>query len=171
VAKLDALAAAQSVALEQTRRYDDAEGGIFAGAERIEDVPDGFKNETIVGVRFKIALPFWNKNEGAIHEAEAKKTRKEKEAFALERGIRLEAETAQSEMLEWAKMIAEINDTLLPLAEEQSAAAETTFRNGQGEIQSVLRSREKRLQLAAAKLDALREFHLARVRHETALGK
>ena len=68
-------------------------------------------------------------------------------------------------------MIAEINDTLLPLADEQSAFAETTYRNGQGEIQSVLRSREKRLQLAAARLDALREFHLARVRHETALGK
>ena len=68
-------------------------------------------------------------------------------------------------------MIAEINDTLLPLADEQATLAETAFRNGQGEIQSVLRSREKRLQLAAARLDALREFHLARVRHETALGK
>jgi cobalt-zinc-cadmium efflux system outer membrane protein len=74
-------------------------------------------------------------------------------------------------MQEWAKMIAEINDTLLPLAAEQATLAETAFRNGQGELQSVLRSREKRLQLAVAKLDALREFHLARVRHETALGK
>ena len=90
---------------------------------------------------------------------------------ALSRSIRLEAESARKEMEEWAKMIREINDTLLPLAKEQSAFAETTFRNGQGEIQSVLRSREKRLQLSAARLDALREFHLARVRHETALGK
>ena len=49
--------------------------------------------------------------------------------------------------------------------------AEDAYRNGQGEIQAVLRSREKRLQLLAAKLDALREFHLARVRHETSLGK
>ena len=74
-------------------------------------------------------------------------------------------------MTEWANVIREINDTLLPLAEEQSALAETTYRNGQGEIQSVLRSREKRLELSAARLDALREFHLARVRHEAALGK
>jgi len=59
----------------------------------------------------------------------------------------------------------------MPLAEEQRTLAETTYRNGQGEIQSVLRTREKRLQLAVARLDALREFHLARVRHETALAK
>ncbi len=171
VAKLEAFAAAQSVALEQARRYDDVEGGIFAGAERTEDAPEGFENEAIVGVRFKIALPFWNKNEGAIQEAEAKKIRKEKEAVALGRGIRLEAEAARAEMQEWAKMIGEINDTLLPLAAEQTKLAEDAYRNAQGEIQSVLRSREKRLQLAAARLDALREFHLARVRHETALAK
>ena len=73
-------------------------------------------------------------------------------------------------MIQWAKLISEINDTLLPLAEEQTTLAEKTYRTGQGEIQSVLRAREKRLQLAGAKIDALREFHLARVRHETMLG-
>jgi cobalt-zinc-cadmium efflux system outer membrane protein len=170
VAKLEAQAAAQGVALEQARRYDDVEGGFFAAAERTEDAPEGYENEAVIGLRFKIALPFWNKNEGAIQEAEAKQERKEKEAVALSRNIRLEAEAARAEMAEWESVIREINDTLLPLAEEQSILAETTYRNGQGEIQSVLRSREKRLELSAAWLDALREFHLARVRHEAALG-
>jgi outer membrane protein, heavy metal efflux system len=171
VAKLAALAAEQGVALEQSRRYDDVEGGFFAAAERKEDVPNGYRNDGMVGLRFKIALPFWNKNEGAIQEAQARKIRKEKEAIALSRGIRLEAEAARNEMQEWAELIAEINATLLPLAAEQTKLAEAAFRNGQGEIQAVLRSREKRLQLATARLDALREFHLARVRHQTALAK
>jgi cobalt-zinc-cadmium efflux system outer membrane protein len=170
-AKLGAVAAQQGVALEQAKRYEDMEGGVFTGVERTEDAPEGYENEAIVGIRLKVALPFWNKNEGAIQEAQAKQQRMEKEAVALSRNIRLEAEAARNEMAEWAKMIAEINDNLLPLADEQAKFAETTFRNGQGEIQSVLRSREKRLQLAAARLDALREFHLARVRHETALAK
>jgi cobalt-zinc-cadmium efflux system outer membrane protein len=170
-AKLNAQAAAQGVALEQARRYDDVEGGLFAAAERTEDAPEGYENEAIIGLRFKIALPFWNKNEGAIQEAEARKERTEKEAIALGRGIRLEAEAARAEMAEWTRLIGEIDSTLLPLADEQSKLAEDAYRNGQGEIQSVLRSREKRLQLSAAKLDALREFHLARVRHESALGK
>ncbi len=170
-AKLDALAAAQGVALEKARRMEDAEGGIFSSIERRQDAPEGYENEAILGLRFKIALPFWNNNEGAIQEAEAKKIRKEKEAVALDRNIRLEAETARVEMQEWAKLVAEINDTLFPLADEQTKLTESAYRDGQGEIQSVLRSREKRLQLAAARLDALREFHLARVRHETALAK
>jgi cobalt-zinc-cadmium efflux system outer membrane protein len=170
-AKLAALAAAQGVALEQSRRYDDVEGGLFAAAERTEDAPNGYDNEAIVGLRFKIPLPLRNKNEGAIQEAEARQQRKEMEAAALGRHIRLEADAARDEMRAWAEMIAEINATLLPLADEQCALAETTYRNGQGEIQAVLRAREKRLQLAAARLDALREFHLARVRHDTALAK
>ncbi len=159
-AKLNAEAAAQGVVLERARRYDDVEGGFFAAAERTEDAPEGYENEAIIGL-----------NEGAIQEAEAKKERMEQEAVALGRGIQLEAEAARAEMAEWSRLIGEIDSTLLPLADEQSKLAEDAFRNGQGEIQSVLRSREKRLQLSAAKLDALREFHLARVRHETALGK
>lgn len=170
-ARLGAQAAAQGVALEESRRYEDWEGGIFTGVERAEDAPDGFENEAIIGVQMKIPLPLWNKNEGAIQEAEARKTRKQLETAALARNIRLEADGALGEMREWEQMIREINDTLLPLADEQTAFAETTFRGGQGEIQSVLRSREKRLQLALARLDAVREFHLARVRHETATGK
>ncbi len=170
-AKLNAQVAAQGVALEQARRYDDVEGGLFAAAERTEDAPDGYENEAIIGLRFKMALPFWNKNEGNIQEAEARKDRKEMEVVALGRGIHLEAEAARAEMAEWKRLIDEIDETLLPLAAEQTKLAEDSYRNGQGEIQSVLRSREKRLQLSAAKLDALREFHLARVRLETSLGQ
>jgi len=171
VARLEAVAAGQGVALEQAKRYDDVEAGLFAAAERTEDAPEGYDKEALVGLRFKIPLPLWNKNEGAIEEAEARKERKELEAVALGRSIRLEAEAARGEMAEWSKLLGELEGTLLPLAEEQAAAAEDAFRKGQGEIQTVFRNREKRLQLSAARLDALREFHLARVRHEAALGQ
>jgi outer membrane protein, heavy metal efflux system len=170
-ANLAAQAAAQGVSLEQSRRYDDVEGGFYTAVQRAEDAPDGIVTDAFIGLSFKIALPFWNKNEGAIQEAQAKQKRMELEAVALGRGIRLEADAARNEMVEWAKLIHEINTTLLPLADEQRSLAETTYRNGQGEIQSVLRTREKRLQLAVARLDALRAFHLARIRHETALAK
>lgn len=171
VARLEAKAAEQDLALEQMKRREDIEGGIFAAAERTQDAPNGYENEGVIGVRFKFPLPFWNKNEGAIQEAEAKQLRKQRETAALAANIRLEAEAARAEMAQWADMLREIEEKLLPLAEEQAALAETTYRNGQGEIQSVLRSREKRLELAASRLDALREFHLARIRHEAALGK
>lgn len=170
-AKLAATTAAQCVALEHSRRYEDVEAGVFAAAERSEDVPEGFDSEAIIGLRFKIPLPLWNQNEGAIQQAEATRKRKEMEVAALTRNIHLEANATHAEMAEWAALVREITSHLLPLASEQSALAEAAYRAGQGDIQSVLRSREKHLQLANSRLDALREFHLARVRHESAIAK
>ena len=171
VAALEAAAAEKGVTLEQARKFADVEAGLFAAAERSEDAPEGYDKEALVGFRFKFPLPLWNKNEGAIQEAQAKKERKDLEATALARSIHLEAEAARAEMEEWSKLLGELSDTLIPLAEEQATAAEDVFRKGQGEIQTVFRSREKRLQLSAARLDALLQFNLARVRYEAALGQ
>ena len=170
-ATLTSQAASQQVELEKARRYADVEGGLFFAGERAEDAPGGYEDEAIIGFQFKIALPLWDKNEGAIQEAKARKKRKDLEVDALRRNINLAALSTRDEMTKWKRLIEEIDETLLPLAEQQSKFAEEAYRNGQGEIQSVLRTREKRLQLAASKLDALKEFHLARVRHKTALGR
>ena len=170
-ATLTSQAASQQVELEKARRYADVEGGLFFAGEGAEDAPGGYEDEAIIGFQFKIALPLWDKNEGAIQEAKARKKRKDLEVDALRRNINLAAQSTRDEMTKWKRLIEEIDETLLPLAEQQTKFAEEAYRNGQGEIQSVLRTREKRLQLAASKLDALKEFHLARVRHKTALGR
>jgi len=170
-ATLTSQAASQQVELEKARRYADVEGGLFFAGERAEDAPGGYEDEAIIGFQFKIALPLWDKNEGAIQEAKARKKRKDLEVDALRRNINLAAQSTRDEMTKSKRLIEEIDETLLPLAEQQTKFAEEAYRNGQGEIQSVLRTREKRLQLAASKLDALKEFHLARVRHKTALGR
>ena len=170
-AKINALAAASSLSLEKARRYEDVEGGIFIGAERLEDEPIGYTNDTMIGLQLKIPLPFWNKNEGAIQEAEAKKIRKEMEVIATTRNVHLEAEATLAEMQEWAKIVGEISKTLLPLADEQVVLAENAFRAGQGEIRSVLTPREQRIKLATTRLEALRQYHIARVRHESAIGQ
>jgi cobalt-zinc-cadmium efflux system outer membrane protein len=169
-AMLEVEAAKQGVAIQQARRYEDVEAGLFTAVERAEDTPNGYDNEAIIGLRFRIPLPLWNKNEGAIEEAQATHERRKLEATALARNIRLQAESDRAQMVEWAKLIRELDETLLPLAEQQTQAAAEAFAQSQTDIQTVFRSREKRLQLAAARLDALRELHLARVRYEAARG-
>jgi cobalt-zinc-cadmium efflux system outer membrane protein len=169
-AMLEVDASRQGVDLQQALRYQDVEAGLFAAAERSEDVPDGYDNDAIIAFRFRIPLPLWDKNEGAIEEAQATHERRKLEATALARNIRLEAESDRAQMIEWAKLVRELDETLLPLAEEQSKAADEAYAQSQADIQTVFRSREKSLQLAATRLDALREFHLARIRHEAALG-
>jgi hypothetical protein len=168
---LEVDASQQDIHLQQALRYEDVEAGLFAAAQRSEDAPDGYDNEAIIAFRFSIPLPLWDKNEGAIEEAQATHKRRKKEATALASNIRLEAETARAQMIEWEKLIRELDETLLPLAAEQAKAADTAYAESQADIQTVFRSREKSLQLAATRLDALREFHLARARYEAALAK
>ena len=166
IARLAVVAAEQQAEIERTKRYGDVRAGFYVGAEDIGTSG----NEGIVGVRFSIPLPFWDKNEGNIEAAEAKAKRRRQEVTALDQNIRLEAEAARAEMLEWAKLARETEQTLLPQADEQTERSEQAWRNGQGDLLSVLRAREQRLELAAARLEALQNFQLALVRYRTALG-
>lgn len=166
IARLAVVAAEQQTEIERTKRYGDARAGFYAAGEDI----GRDENEGIVGIRFSIPLPFWDKNEGNIEAAEAKAKRSRQEVTALDQGIRLEAEAARAEMLEWASLAREIEQTILPQAAEQTDLAEQAWRDGQGDLLTVLRSREQRLELAAARLEALQNFQLALVRYRTALG-
>lgn len=163
-------AANTGIALEQARRKDDLQASVFAAGARSEDVPDGLQNEGIIGFKLSIPLPFWNDNQGNIDAATARRNRQEQEIKALSRDIQHQAHTAMTEMRQWAALSAEIDTKLLPLAKQQTSLLEDAYRTGQGGLQAVLDSREQTLELMAAKLDATREFQLARIRHQAASG-
>ncbi len=170
-AKFNAKAAAEAAQLERAKSRDDIEVAVSAGLERTEDAPNGYDTESIVGIGIRIPLPLWNKNEGSIQEADARKARKQKEVTALAHNIRHEASTAYAEMIEWDKLSREISTTLLPLAEKQANLSEQAYRDGQGDLQATLRTREQLLKLSSARLNALRDFHLAKARYQAALAK
>ena len=169
-AQLEAQAAAQGVELEKARRYEDVEVGLVGGMERAEDAPEGLENEGFIGIRFKLALPFWDKNEGNIQAAEARAERKRREIVALAHNIKHEAAAAHKEMREWHKILTELSDTLLPLASEQANAADSAYREGLGDFQSVMRAREQQLELMSSQVEALRNFHHSRVRFDAAIA-
>ena len=170
-AQLSAQASAQAIELEKSRRYDDVEVGVVAGLEQTEDAPEGFELEGLIGFRVKLTLPFWQKNEAAIQEAEARTQRKRLEARALGAQIQAEAEAAYREMTEWATLSHTLEETLLPQAKAQAALAEKAYREGLGTLQSILRAREQELELAESHIDTLKQFHLARVRYEASTGQ
>lgn len=170
-ARIDLEAAGTGIALQQALRRDDVEASIFAAGERMEDVPDGLENEGIVGFRLSIPLPFWNDNQGLIDVATAVHDRKQKEVTALQSKIVHESTTAIAEMRQWSALISELNNELLPLAKEQTDLLEKSYLQGQGDLQSVLTSRKQTLELQASRLDAMREFRLARIRYQASVGK
>ncbi|MEZ5325358.1 MAG: TolC family protein [Verrucomicrobiales bacterium] len=161
---LAADAAETEIALEQAKRRDDVTVGVFVEGERAEDAPEGLENDTFGGIRISIPLPIWNKNEGAIQEKRAKAMRLREEASALASSIRSAAAIARADMETNQKLFTEINEQLLPLAQQQVTNLESAYRSGQGNLQAVLRAREQRIQIESARLDALRDFHLARIR-------
>lgn len=166
-AKIEVRAANSGIALEQARRRDDIEASVFAAGERTEDAPDGLENEGLIGFKFSLPLPFWNTNQGNIDAATAKRDRKQMEVEALATEIHHESNTALTEMRQWSALISELDKTLLPLANEQTTLLEDAYKKGQGELQSVLTSREQTLELLASRLDATREFQLARIRYQS----
>ncbi|HCN27239.1 MAG TPA: hypothetical protein DIT64_00295 [Verrucomicrobiales bacterium] len=168
LAQTKAEAAQTGQQLARARRIPDVTAGLF-GAHEMQDVTSAQRESTgFVGFRFSIPLPLWNRNQGEIAETAASAERARLEAEALAVQIHGEAGTARREMETNASIVRETRETLVPLAVQHSAEMEKAYKNGQTDLLSVLRSRDQRLQLESAALDAERDFHLARIRYEAA---
>lgn len=164
-------AAERRVELEKSRRWEDVTAGITAEFERSEDVPEGYENERFLGFRLSVPLPWWNKNEGSIHEAEARARRVAEEREALAKKIKAEAAGARAAMLEQARIAAQEAGALVKLAEEQLQRAQAAYEQGLASYADVMRARGQCLQARSAVLNARRDFHLARLRLETATAR
>lgn len=151
--------------LAYSKRIQDVSAGIFTAQEKQMGVNGGY-----IGLRISIPLPFWNRNQGEIAEKKAAAERHRLEAEALGKQIASEADTARREMQAHAELARETRDKLLPLVLEQTTKLEKAYESGQTDLLTVLRARDQRLQLEAAALDAVRDFHLARIRYEAATG-
>ncbi len=163
-------AAQTDIAIARSKRWEDASAGLF-GAREHEGVPGrGEDHSGYAGFRFSIPLPLRKRNEGEVAEKTATAERAGLESEALASGITNEAATAREEMAAHAELAAEMRDTLLPAVREQSGRLEQAYKSGEADLLSVLRAREQQLELEAAILDASRDFHLARVRYEAAVG-
>lgn len=170
-ARHTAQAAEQTATLAIKNKWEDFGAGVVTEAERRMDEPEGLVNEYMVGFRISLPLPFWNKNEGRIQEtrAAAQRARKEVEARVVE--AMGEAAGARGEMAALAKVIADMDDQLLPKSRELESQLRQIYATGQGTLTEVLRATERRLTLESRRLDALRDYHLARIRHAAAVGK
>lgn len=169
-ARHNAEAARHSLSLARARTWQDIGVGLVGSGERMEDAPDGVGDDFFLGLRFSLPLPVWDRNQGPILEAQAAAARAEKETAALAFSIETEMEAARSEMAALASVIAEMNAVLLPKASEVETQFRTAFSAGQTPLTEVLRARARRLELEQRRVDALRDYHLARVRYEAAQG-
>ena len=156
--------------LAKARRWQDLSAGLFAARERQDVTGLGTEHTGFVGFRLSLPLPFWDRNQGQIAEKTASAERAHLETHALASRISHEAASARQDMAAQITLITETRDQLLPLIEAQTSALEQAYEAGQIDLIALLRAREQQLEAQTTLLDSLRDFHLARIRHETALG-
>lgn len=166
----EARANAATAAVQQQRasRWEDIGFGATYTYERVKDEPDPLETDHILGFKVSIPLPIWNNNAGRIHEAEAAAVRATKEVNATKLTANAEAIAARDEMAVQAKLVSELDSAVLPKASQIEEQLRGTYSAGQTALTEVLRARTRRLELERLRIDALRDYHLARVRHLSA---
>lgn len=164
--------AAQAVARQQrASRWEDVGVGAIYGAERTLDMPEPVATQHLLGVKLSVPLPLWNNNAGRIHEAEAAAARAAQEVAAVRLTASAETTAARGEMTALTRLVTALDTRLLPKATEIEQRIRQQYSTGQSPLTEVLRARSRRLDLQRQRLEALRDYHLARVRYEAALGQ
>jgi cobalt-zinc-cadmium efflux system outer membrane protein len=164
-------AARAGVDLARAGKWEDPEYGLYYEREHADDEGAGMERENFLGFKLTLPLPLRNKNEGKIHEAEASAAKARDERAALALRIHSEAATARVEMNAAAKIIEQTTGPLLARAKDIEERHVAANKLGQAPIADVLRSRALRFSLDEARLSALRDYHLARVRLLSAQGR
>jgi cobalt-zinc-cadmium efflux system outer membrane protein len=161
-------AARAGVQEQRARRWEDFGVGASYTRDRQLDEPEPLETDQIVGFRFSLPLPLWNNNAGRIRAAEATAARAEQEVTATKLGADAEVSAARSAMDAYAKLIAELDDKVLPAATRIEGQLRENYATGQTALTEVLRARTRRLELQRQRLNALRDYQLALIRHRAA---
>lgn len=163
-------AADREIQLAKANRWQDVTVGFFARLSREEDFPVGLENEKRVGLQVSVPLPMWQRNERAIEEKAAAAARWKQTLIAMENEIRNEVIAARTVMNTLAIHAEEVRDDLLPEAKQHVEEIVSAYRKGLVDLQTVLRARSQEVELESKYLAAIEDYHLARVRFETAVG-
>jgi cobalt-zinc-cadmium efflux system outer membrane protein len=156
--------------LAKARKWEDIGVGLIASRERTEDAPKGLSEDYAFGLRVSVPLPLWNRNEGGVAQARATALRAGTEAEALANSIQKEVGNTRVEMSNLAGLIEEMDTQLLPKANSLERALSESYSAGHSSFLDTLTARSRRLDLEDLRIDALRDYHLARNRYHAALG-
>ncbi len=164
-------AARFSVQEQQARRVEDIGAGLSYSRERTLDDPNPLATDRVVGFRVTLPLPLWNNNAGRVYEASAAAARAQREVEAAVLAAVGETESARQAMEAYAKIFAALDSSALPQAAQLEEQLRASHASGQTLLVEVLRSRSRRLEFQRQRLDVLRDYHLALIRHSSATNQ
>ena len=130
--------------------------------------PIGTKTDNFIGVGVSIPLPFWNRNQGRISEAQATQQRAEAELSALDLRITTEAQTAENQMRRLLDILRQYREESIKLAEENIALLQKGYADGLVTITAVIQAQQQLTDLRLSYLESLAGFIRAKTEWETA---
>jgi len=157
--------------LTLAQRWQDLGVGLVAEVQRAEDIPAGRLNDQFVGLRLALPLPFWNRNQGRIHEAAAAAERRQLEHQALVQRIQTEQAAAADRHRTAVTIERALRQGQLPAARRLEEELHRLKEQGQASFTDLARAREKRLQVELDHVEALRELLRTQLQLQTAYGQ
>jgi cobalt-zinc-cadmium efflux system outer membrane protein len=143
--------------LARAERWSDVGVGVVSEMQRAEDAPTGQQSDNFVGLRLSLPLPFWNRNQGRLHEAvaAAERRRLERDALVVRSGA--EQAGAREQLALALATEQEFAEVLLPAARALEAETARLREQGQGGYAELARVRDQRLRLELGLVAAGRE--------------
>jgi cobalt-zinc-cadmium efflux system outer membrane protein len=157
--------------LARAERWSDVGVGVVSEMQRAEDAPTGRQSDNFVGLRLSLPLPFWNRNQGRLHEAVAAAERRRLERDALVVRTGAEQAGAREQLALALATEQEFAEVLLPAARALEAETARLREQGQGTYAELARVRDQRLRLELGLVAAGRERLRTQLQLQVAHGE
>ena len=122
-------------------------------------------------MKLSVPLPVWNTGAAAVEERRIIAQRRMEMLAALRLTAAHQKEATTRQMHDRFAAAQQLQNDILPAARKLLQDTQASYERGETEIQRLFRIRERLTDLETANLEALAEYHLARIRWEAALGQ
>jgi len=156
----------QEKALAKAEVFGDVRAGIFVEQEKGGRESD----ETFVGFKFSIPLPFWNRNEGKILEKKAQIAKGLKNLANKKLEIKSELKIAQNNRARTKTLCAKYQDQLIQKTEVAHKFAMTEYQSGAAPIDRLMQANEALASAHTMYLDCLKSYGEALTAQEKTQG-
>jgi len=161
LAELACRAGATELSLAKATRWEDVGVGLFVEGERFRDEPEGIEPEALVGLRFSVALPFWQNGKGKVSEKSAAEKQLTQQLDAVRWSIRNEPLIAHRLMSSHHRSAAFARDKIVPSARKLSSDMEAAYLRAEADIQDVFRIRERLAEVESSALEARKMYFIS----------
>jgi cobalt-zinc-cadmium efflux system outer membrane protein len=161
------------IILAQAEGVPNLTAGLFYSHERRVDATgtgEESVRDNLLGIRFSLPLPLFDRNQAGVQEARAKQSSTESRLLAAGRTVEREVETAYTSYLNSEKVLSLYKTNIIPQLEENLKLTQEAYRLGEVGILAVIQEQKKFFEVSNGYLLAQHDRQAALVKLESAVA-